>query len=404
MVQVSTHARRNRGFGIALIAFGVSFVATAAPQSDSTTGPASTNAAPPNSPATDVAQPKDAPAAPATLTPAPSAPAPEPTASAPAAAPTTLSAPVTVKTIEEPKPKPWHGSAISYGAFASAMTFAPNGQPYYDPTAGHQVTLLPEWHFNDLFYTRARMFISQELTLSDTTNSKYEIELSDIYWDTGWTGWTESRTGIKISADVRLTLPTSKNTQYKTQVLNVGPGVSVSRKFNLLSGLAIGYGARPTFHFNQHTTYTALYDPLTECIDTQSASCAFDRNSGSRNVMFDIGHGPFLSFQPYETVSLDAAFIMSRGWLYPLAQVPGQFAGSTQLGFLGTDTRDVTRFFLSVSWQFTKAVGVSLTALTIGGQLAADGTYIFPLFNRNTQMYLDFTLDVETVTNRLIKS
>jgi hypothetical protein len=400
MVQVSTHARRNRGFGIALIAFGVSFVATAAPQSDSTTGPASTNTAPPNSPATDVAQPKDAPAAPATLTPAPSAAAP--TASAPAA--TTPVATATVKTIEEPKPKPWHGSAISYGAFVTPMTFAPNAQPWYDPTAGHQITLLPEWHFNDLFYTRARMFISQELTMSDTTSSLYEVELSDIYWDWGYTGYTEPRTGIKISADVRLTLPTSKNSQLKTQVINVGPGVSVSRKFNVLSGLSVGYGARPTIHFNEYTTGKVWGPTLTACLDSQSADCGFATNTGSRNVFFDLGHGPFVSFQPYETVSLDAAFIMSRGWLYNLAQTPLQYQSSTQAIDTGVNVKDITRFFLSVSWQFSKPVGVSLTALTIGGQLAADGTYIFPLFNRNTVLYLDFTLDIESVTARVFKS
>jgi hypothetical protein len=358
-----------------------------------------------------VAPPADAPASaqPATLTPAPVAAAPAAAAAPAPAAPTVLNTRSSAgfADTETGSGRPWRGSAISYGAFASAMTFAPTGQPWYDPTVGQNITLLPEWHFNDRFFTRARMFISQELTASDTTTTLHEVELSDIYWDWGTTGWKEPHTGVQIAGDVRFVLPTSKLSHLKTQLLTVGPGVSVSRKFNVLSGLAIGYGVRPTVHFNQWTTGESYQHNLVTCNDPQSSDCQFDMNTGGRNVYFDVGHGPFLSFQPYSTVSLDMAFIMTRGWLYAPAGAPvGQdgkpiMVSPGALSDNGTTVKDITRFLVSVSWQFTKPVGVALTALTYGGQLAYDGTYIFPLFNRNTTLYLDFTLDIENVTSRL---
>ena len=92
---------------------------------------------------------------------------------------------------------------------------------------------------------------------------------------------------------------------------------------------------------------------------------------------------------------------MSRGWLSPLVAAPAGLDGQHAVADTGTTVKDVTRFLLSVSWQFTKPVGVSLAALTYGGQLGLDGQYHFPLFNRTTTLYLDFTLDIENVTSRL---
>ncbi len=246
------------------------------------------------------------------------------------------------------------------------------------------------------------MVLSQEFTLSDETNGAHVIELSDIYLDVGTTGYTEKLTGLKLSGDVRFVLPTSKLSQYKTQLLTVGPGLALSRKFSVLSGLTLSYGARFTGHFNQYTTGRTSGQELVACTDPAAAeACAFGENTGGRNVFFDIGQGPAISFSPIESVSIDAVFIMSHGWLYPLAAAPPQFQGSTQIYDNGMNTKDLTRFVLSVNWQFSKPVGVSLTALTVGGQLGLDGQYIFPLFNRATTLYLDFSLDIEAVTSRL---
>jgi hypothetical protein len=316
--------------------------------------------------------------------------------------------PVTVTTSEEPGAKAplfFHGSSLSYGHSISAMTFDPAGELHYNPTWQHTLTLRPEFHFiNDLFFARGLMFISQEFTQSDTTSSLHEVEFSDAWIDLGYSGWTEPNTGITVKGDVRFTLPASKLSQLKTQVMNIGPGVSLARKFPVLSGLTVSYGVRSTGHINLYQGPRTWDSTLPNC-DLRDESCASNRYTGGRNAFFDLSHGPAVSFAPIETVSIDSVFLMTRAWLYPVAPTPTALQGSNQLGpqEVGAPAvKDLTRFMLSVSWQFTKPVGVSLTALTISPQLGDDGRYIFPLFNRYTTLYLDFSLDVEATVSRFL--
>jgi len=227
-----------------VIAFGVSFVATAGPQSASTTD--STSTAPSNSPATDVAQPAaDVPAAQPTLTPAPVAAAPSATVGG--------SDGGEVAPRRKDEALAWLGDLVrpldlcADGSAERAALVRPDLGA--EPHAAARVALQ-----RHVLWPRARMFISQEFTVSDTTSSRNEIELSDIYATVGYAGYTEKITGIKATADVLFTIPTSKLSQYKTQALNLGPGVGLSRKFNILGGLTLGYGVRPTIHFNQYTT------------------------------------------------------------------------------------------------------------------------------------------------------
>src|SRR5258708_3176243 len=109
MVQFPRHVSRNRAAAIAVIVFGVSFVAKAQ----------------------DPAPPADAPKTdPATPAPAVTAPPPPPTAPTPTAAP---AAPAVVssavKTVEKPAPF-FHGSALSYGHSVSIGTVAPIDTQY----------------------------------------------------------------------------------------------------------------------------------------------------------------------------------------------------------------------------------------------------------------------------------
>ena len=85
-------------------------------------------------------------------------------APAPAADASTVVAPAAEK-----KPLPFAGSAITYGPSASVYTFDQSAELHYNPTVGHRLGFLPEWHFNDLFFARGKLWLSQELTQSDAT-------------------------------------------------------------------------------------------------------------------------------------------------------------------------------------------------------------------------------------------
>jgi hypothetical protein len=323
---------------------------------------------------------------------------------------------------------PWRGSSMSYGHSLSAMTFAPNGDPFptaydadgrqiynYNPTWAHNLLLLPEWHFNDAFFARGRLWITQEFTQPDGLNRRYEVEFSDSLLDFGWAGWKEKYSGIRASANVRIGLPTSKLSQFRTQYLSIGPAAILSRSFPVLSGLTLVYLGRVTGRLTRSTTalthaplYAAPGGQISgACRDPQSAdfACTDSTNSGQRVPFLDLTHGAAVSFAPHETVSLDATILFTRQWLYPVrSSGQGHDGEDEQIARSGGVVRDSTWFVLSAGWQFSKPVGVALTAFTIGPQLNTDGTYAFPLFNRNTVIYLDLTLNIEAITSRFTSS
>ena len=82
-----------------------------------------------------------------------------------------------------------------------------------------------------------------------------EIQLSDIFLDLGTTGYTEKITGLKVSGDVRFTLPTSKLSQ---------SSVVISRA---LLGLAV---ASTTRRIGVSGTGTAAARPRTHVADRRS--------------------------------------------------------------------------------------------------------------------------------------
>lgn len=319
---------------------------------------------------------------------------------------------------------PWRGSSMSYGHSLSAMTFAPDGDPFpsaydaggrqiyqYNPTWAQNLVLLPEWHFNDLFFARGRLFISQEFTYGDATNSRHEVELSDSLIDIGTTGYKEKYSGIRISGNVRVGLPTSKLSQARTQYLSVGPAAILSRTFPVLSGLTLVYLGRVTGRF---TSSNGIQTNQPRTVDSSGAqlegvSCrdpltANDCMTGIRSPYLDFSHGASISFQPHETVSVDATMLWTRQWLPTLTSSGiGSRAEDEQLAN-DVKVRDSTWFVLSASWQFSQPVGVALTAFTVSPQLGASGTYTFPIFNRNTVLYLDLILNIEAITSRIFTS
>jgi hypothetical protein len=245
---------------------------------------------------------------------------------------------------------------------------------------------------------RGRFFLSQEFTESDSTNTRNEVELSDVMLDTGWSGWTEKHSKVHVGADLRTTLPTSKASQAQTRLFTLGPSVNVSRRFDVLSGLTLIYSARFTYRFNRFATRQNAGPRIAAaCGIREAQECIDSINTGVRNPQFDVMHGPVVSFSPHQKVDISASFLMQRAWLPALAPIPDSVPSSTQLDAIGTGvaTRDLMMFSLSVSYQAFKAVGFSFGAWTFAPQLGEDGRYMFPLFNRNTTLYLDATFDLE---------
>ena len=298
---------------------------------------------------------------------------------------------------------PYRGTSVSYGHSLSVYN-------YTDSTTSwvHRIGLMPEWHFNEKFAVRGRLFIVQELTLSDSTTHTREVELWDLWLDGVWSGWKEKTTGIKVGADVRVTLPTSLQSQAATRLFTLGPSVNVSKHFDVLAGLNLIYSARFTYRFNRFSTRQNVGGQITNGCDigTGAPVACGVTNTGASNIQADVLHGPTVVFNPHKKVDIAASFFMQRGWVPALSEttITDPTTGTTRtLAAQAPQTRDYMGFSFSVTYQPWDVVGFSLGAWTFANQLGTEGTYIFPLFNRNTSASLDATFDLEAVVSSITK-
>lgn len=298
---------------------------------------------------------------------------------------------------------PFNGTAVSYGHQLTA------DNPTQEVVAwSHRIGLMPEYHFSKVAFVRARLYLSQEFTLSDSTTYKHEVELSDLWVDAVWTGWKEKNTGIRIAGDLRTTFPTSKFSQGVSRMFTLGPSANVSRSFNVLGGLSLIYSGRFTWRFNRFTTRQNDGGRIVNCAGLGAPEACLDTNTGRRVAQADIIHGPTVSFSPHERLNISGTFLLQHGFLPRLTPADAQLAALVpELNDPSTNPNDYVAHFAAFSFGVTytpwDVVSFTLGAFTFSSQLAGDGKYIFPLFNRNTVVSLDATFDIEAAVSSFIK-
>jgi|GEM_PF-923409 len=336
----------------------------------------------------------------APITQEPEAPAPDPISPEPTKIPPAATAPTATSKVSAittgsvlPRSKPgYRGTQLTYGHQATAYTFDRAAEPMYNPTWSHRLGIVPEWHFNDLLFVRGTLFIAQEFTASDVTIQKNEVELSDLAFEAGVSGWTEPFTKLRLGGSFRVAFPTSKTSRAATRLLAIGPGLSLSRRFGWFT---VGYGGRYSYRFHSYTTAQNSGPSIVACGNPLAAECAEFVTTGRRNAHSDITHGPVLAFVPFEKLSFNAAFQMTYLYLYALAPVAGVTDSND------TTVRSYTNFDVAITYQLFRPIGITLGASTYSPQLNTAGTRYFPLFNRNTTLYLDISFDVEAAVSGL---
>lgn len=292
---------------------------------------------------------------------------------------------------------PWRGSTLTYSHMVTPVSLVKSAMPWWNPYYAHQITLRPNWHFNDSFFAAAQLSIEQELTVADDTTRRYEVMLGDLLLEGFWTGWREPTTQIRVSAAGRLMLPTSKASRASSMVAGVAPSVTVSRGFDVLSGLSTSFLVRGTRYFNQYTTRQYESPSIIGCGDPDSPACSPFWSSGTRNVAWNLTYGPVVSLGVTDKLSFSVVALLTRSQLYALtaAKVPTS-TGTVDVGSeTGINERYSSLVSVAGTWMFTPAVGVTLSAYTWASTLGLDGKYRNPFFNHLTTCSLDLTLDVE---------
>ncbi|MBI3183256.1 MAG: hypothetical protein HYZ28_14050 [Myxococcales bacterium] len=294
---------------------------------------------------------------------------------------------------------PWRGSVATYGHAATALSLSKSAEPFYNPFYGHRLELQPEWHFGQQLFLRGKLELSQELTLSDETTYRHEVVWSDLAVEVGAEGVDDPWLGVRAAGTLRLTAPLSKVSAAQTKLFSLGPGISLTRKFPVRSGLTARLESRLTQSFHRFTTTQFSAPTIAACGDLRDQSCGELAHSGARNVRSELGAAATVSFEPIEKLSATARFQLSQGWLYPLAEV--RLNGAENLPTTGeVGLRHTWGLVLEASYQLLPYLTASLGSSTIAPQLAPDGTRRTPFFNRYTTLYLDLGLDFEAVLSR----
>jgi hypothetical protein len=298
----------------------------------------------------------------------------------------TVSATVSEEAPAEVKPPIWAGSTLTYRNAATALSTSRSAELTYNPYYEMSLTAAPVLRLHDKVNVGLQASVSRELTNSDYTTRRGEFEWSDLTLRFGFPGiYTIPVAEIRISADLPFAFPTSRISRARTTIVAMSPGISLSRRFDVLSGITLRYGLRGTYWWNRYET--GQYERPT--IDGCVTDCAQFRAMESLNTTWRIANSFGLDVAFIEQLSLGISFAVVRD---DVGQPP--VADVSFVPITPTDARFSNSAGVALTWQAIDALALTLGAETAHPQLRpGPGEYYAPFFNRYTVTYLDATLD-----------
>jgi hypothetical protein len=322
-----------------------------------------------------------------------------------------LSDAVEPKKDEDKWKAPWRGSTITYRNAVTALTLKKDADLTYNPYYEMSWSFHPQWWVGDVFNASLDFAISRELTEADETTYDDETMMSDITLTLAASKFvTIPVLEIGVSANVALIGPVSKASHAKTMLFGLRPGLSLSRNFDVLAGINLGYSFAISKYFYEATTAQNEEAAISNCATT--GGCEEYQNTGLRNASWGLSNVFSLSIAFIEQLSLDASFGIKHSFLYEQSRRDADNTWTDSTGTEydqmsgwnpGDDTniRYAMVYGLGLTVTPIQALGISLGAETGNPQLKADATYERPFFNRNTVVYLDLTLDVDGLVQQL---
>ncbi len=302
----------------------------------------------------------------------------------------------------------------------TALSFDRAADLTYDPYVGMRWRVVPAWAPSDRLSLSLSLSWQTELTESNVTTRRREVLVDDLSLRVAVPRFYEIPViDVGLSAELGLRFPTSKASQRASLVMGMHPGVSLSRSFPLLSGWTIGYGLSVDITPHRYSTRGLDLDGCgargANCevsIDTglqgipgagESGVGIARVNLGSRNPRLGVNHTLSTSIAFVPRVSFGLSWTHASYWLYGLRDAsdgvfddvvgaPEDAAPTRTLA--PQDRRWVQVWGLSVSTRPVDPLRITLGTTTAGNPRTPDNQLRDPVFNRNTQLYVDIALDV----------
>jgi hypothetical protein len=286
------------------------------------------------------------------------------------------------------------GTEIIYRNLVSARSFNKSADltynPYYAMELDVTLGFMPKKHtalsLNSSFLV--------ELTDSDVTTKRNELEIADIYFNTSLVNLlTIPLVNIDVVPSLKIFVPSSKVSQARTLVMGLRPKLTFIKHMDALSGLDIMYAFWVEKDFHEYTTAMSEFPLIDTSFGSTRSSDSF-YNLGKRNVSVAISNylGLSLFFKKY--LGARIGFVIRHGFLYPID------SSDPRISYQPQDETNVRYQMLYEGELLTRIKKIwtfSLGFLTENNQLAEDSTYQAPFFNRYTTIYFDIRLDIAEV-------
>ena len=265
--------------------------------------------------------------------------------------------------------------------------------PDYTRSISRTLVLSPSFDVSERFSIAARLGVSQELTVTDTTYP-YEPMLDDLRL--GVSGTLPGRTGAKgslgASTGIDFAIPTSKASMAASLITAIEPWLRVALTAPLLDGLEFSYRITPSPRVHRYTT--ASLRQARPCSPATGCSLGTTTDTGERNTALQLHHDIGLGLSALDDkLSVSGQLTLSYGLLYSKTASDryDESILSDPANAGGSPIRLSSAFVFDVSYQLHPGVGLSVGLWTPGG-MRPDGGWYNPLGNRYSQIYLDVTL------------
>jgi hypothetical protein len=294
---------------------------------------------------------------------------------------------------------PWRGTSIIYRNAATALSFKKDADLTYNPYYEMSWSFHPMWWVGDVFNVSLDFMLSRELTESDSNTYADETLFGDVSLTLGAAKFaTIPGIGIDLSASLGLIAPTSKAAKSKTMLFGLRPGLSLSKSFDVLAGINLGYSFGFSKFFYESTTAQSEETAISNC-STSPGGCEEYQNTGFRNASWGLSNAFSLSIAFIDQLSLDVSFGLKHSFLYEQKEQDPMVEDSEYSN--DKDIRYGMMYGLGLTATPIPALSIGLGAETGNPQLKADATYERPFFNRNTVVYLDLILSIDGLVTQL---
>jgi hypothetical protein len=179
--------------------------------------------------------------------------------------------------------------------------------------------------------------------------------------------------------------------------LGVGPGINLSRKFEVLQGLTVKFNGRWVLNWHGYTR-PETDSPWILCSQDNAEGCDFT-SMGRRNAWNVLSGGLSAGLGITPRLSANMQFSLMRGGLYELSPDP---TGRVEEDPNGSNARYFAFFSADCSYQLLDYLSLSLGLATYYPQLADDGTQRFPFINRFSTVSASVSVDIDPLITRYL--